>query len=230
MIKNRFVPLNTQTSMMITSLLCLLALNSCGKDGQVSSRFLNTATAQGNLNPLSKGEQLNPGSKGERIISGELSLLGANPLIPAYAVHFFLDDKPVPTEWISLNNTSKQTLHYQITNMPIEHIHLLEVRYAGESLSTMVPPNTKAEPRILDLTLRSSLVVNTVRFADARAILRLSDWTPEQLQKLINHKDIDTLMDLFKTENREQTPTKLSQWSDTNEVQQQLQIILNSLN
>ena len=56
---------------------------------------LNPISKGEQLNPISKGEQLNPGSKGERIVAGELLLLGANRLIPDYALRFFLDGKPL---------------------------------------------------------------------------------------------------------------------------------------
>jgi hypothetical protein len=250
--KSSFISLKTATPVAMIGLLSLLLLQGCGKDGQVSNQFTNNITAQDSLNPLSKGEQLNPvskgeqlnpiskgeqlnpGSKGERIVSGELSLLGASRFIPNYALQFFLDGKPVPTDWLRLSNQGEQILAYQLQNMPTENIHILEVRYLGETLSTMMPPgepqtNNSAASTVLNLNLRSSLVVDTVRFADADKIIGFADWTPELLDKLMTHSEIEALLSRFNAESTEQTPTILNQWLTQASVQQQLRTLLNNL-
>lgn len=223
--KNSFVSLNISTTAMVSGFLCLLLLNSCGKENQQPASLMDTTTAKSDLNPLSKGEQLNPGSKGERIVAGELLLLGANRLIPNYALRFFLDGKPLPTDWLRLSSQGEQTLRYEIENMPTEDIHILEVRYLGETLSTMVPPQVS----LLNLNLRSSFVVDTVRFADANDIIGLADWTPELLQALMTRAEIDALLGDFRNENAEQTPAKLNQWFTQDGVQQELSTLLRSL-
>ncbi len=250
--KNSFVSSNTSITIMVSGFLCFLLLNSCGKENQVPASLMDTTAAQSDLNPLSKGEQLNPiskgeqlnpvskgeqlnpiskgeqlnpGSKGERIVAGELLLLGANRLIPHYALRFFLDGKPLPTDWLRLSSQDEQTLRYQIENMPTENIHILEVRYLGETLSTMVLP----EVSLLNLNLRSSFVVDTVRFADTNDIIGLADWTPELLQALMTRAEIDALLGDFRNENAEQTPAKLNQWITQDGVQQELRTLLSSL-
>ena len=221
-----------------TGVLCLLLLHSCGKEGQVSGQLISNAPEQTRLNPLSKGEQLNPiskgeqlnpSSKGERIVSGELSLLGADPFIATHTLSFFLDGKAIPADWLRLSYEGQQTLRYQIQNMPAENMHILEVRYLDEGLSAMVPPEKTADPTVLDLNLYSSFVVSTIRFADAQAILRFADWTPELLHSLEIHEELAQLVSRFKTENAKQTPTQLNQWATQSDVQQELQAILNSL-
>ena len=255
--KNSFVAFKQVTPVLVSSLLLL----SCGKAVQGPDSPIDSSSAQSSLNPLSKGEQLNPiskgeqlnpiskgeqlnpiskgeqlnpGSKGERIVAGELLLLGANRLIPDYALRFFLDGKPLPTDWLRLSSESEQTLRYEIENMPTEGIHILEVRYLDQAVSTMVPPPesdvlTPSGATLLNLNLRSSFVVDTVRFADAEAILRFADWTPERLQKLMDHPKMETLLQQFTSEKSLQTPSQLNLWMTQGNVQQSLRDLLQQL-
>lgn len=211
---------NTLTGQSVPNDAFNFALNPLSKGEQ-----LNPISKGEQLNPISKGEQLNPGSKGERLVYGEIELVGSTRPLANQELQFLLDGQPIPTDWIALGHKGEQRLQYAIQKLPNDGIHILELRYLGHALGTMVPPETSQ----LNLDLRSSLIVTAVRFANTESILSFSQWTPALLKRLIDSPDLNPLLENFAQEATERSPNSLNRWLDQAPQRNALRSILNNL-
>lgn len=177
------------------------------------------------LNPISKGEQLNPGSKGERNLSGLITLLGSNRYLPPHQLQFYLDGRPIPSDWIRLQQASNNSLSFQLKHVPNTGIHVLSAHYHDQQLESMVPP----EATQLNLNLHSSFMVDVVQFANAHQIRSLEQWTPELLQTLIGHDGLKQLLQQFEAKHPQATPQALHPWIEGEDTQTYMRQALESL-
>ncbi len=186
----------------LSLLLCsLLILASCGRDFLESPEFSPPQLNPGSkgeqlnpgLNPGSKGEQLNPISKGEYLVSGQINL-PTEVSATARDFTFFIDNRYLPTEWLELRPLGQNTFAYQIRNLEPQDTYILDVRYADQQISTMIPASAKAL-NTLNINVRSSLTVALVRFADRENLRTLDNWTVPQLEQLTQQPELSTLLE-----------------------------------